>query len=198
MHFDYLLKKSTLVQFSSVSLFSYHDKKHNIHKEIEHQLTNTKCLVWGSRPKGQEGQRWSTPINKVILLNLKIYQSNTEYHTIINLSLHRVPKDVGSMNKISTSIPILSLSISLKEGAASNDTIFPSLPWSSLSVGTRDHFHENAFGKTHVAHSANMTKPGQLCFSDASKDPLGFICRRKFLKGHLHYHDYVSYPSRWC
>ena len=24
----------------------------------------------------------------------------------------------------------------------------------------RDHFHKNAFGKKHVAHSANMTKPG--------------------------------------
>ena len=83
------------------------------------------------------------------------------------------------MNKISPSIPMLSLSISLKEGAASNDIIFPSLPWSSLSVGTRDHFLENAFGKTHVAHSANMTKPGELCFSDASKDPLGF----KFVGG---------------
>ena len=78
------------------------------------------------------------------------------------------------MNNISPSIPILSIPISLEESAASNDIIFPSLPWSSLSVGTRDHFHENAaFGKTHVAHSANMTKPGQLCFSDGSKDPLG-------------------------
>ena len=80
----------------------------------------------------------------------------------IYLSLHRVPKDVGSMNKISPSIPILSIPISLEKGAASNDIIFPSLPWSSLSVGTRDHFHKNAFGKTNVAHSANMTKPGQL------------------------------------
>ena len=80
----------------------------------------------------------------------------------IYLSLHCVPKDVGSMNKISPPIPILSIPISLEEGAASNDIIFPSLPWSSFSVGTRDHFHKNAFGKTHVAHSANMTKPGQL------------------------------------
>ena len=63
--------------------------------------------------------------------------------------------------------------ISLEEGAASYDIIFPSLPWSPLSVGTSD-FHKNAFGKTHVAHFANMTKPGQLWFSDASKDPLGF------------------------
>ena len=54
--------------------------------------------------------------------------------------------------------------ISLEEGAAGNDIIFPSLPWSSLSVGTRDHFHKNAFGKTHVTHSANMTKPG-VCFT---------------------------------
>ena len=70
------------------------------------------------------------------------------YATLIYLSLHRVPKDAGSMNKISPSIPILSIPISLEEGAASNDIIFPSLPWSSLSVGTRDHFHKNAFGKT--------------------------------------------------
>ena len=76
--------------------------------------------------------------------------------------------------KISPSIPILSIPISLEEGAASNDIIFPSLPWSSLSVGTIDHFHKNAFGKTHVAHSANMTEPGQLGFSDGSKDSLGF------------------------
>ena len=61
------------------------------------------------------------------------------------------------MNKINPSIPILSNPICLEEGAASNDIICPSLPWSSLSVGTRDHFHKNAFGKTHVAHSANMT-----------------------------------------
>ena len=87
--------------------------------------------------------------------------------TSIYLSLHRVPKDVGSMNKISPPIPILSIPISLEEGAASSDIIFPSLPWSSLFVGTRDHFHKNAFGKTHVAHSANTTKPGQLWFSDA-------------------------------
>ena len=80
----------------------------------------------------------------------------------IYLSLHRVPEDVGSMNKICPSVPILSIPISLEEGAASNDIFFPSLPWSSLSVGTRDHFHKNAFGKTYVAHSANMTKPGQL------------------------------------
>ena len=80
----------------------------------------------------------------------------------IYLSLHRVPKDIGSMNKISPSIPILCIPISLEEGAASSDIIFPSLLWSSLSVGTRDHFHKNAFGKTHVGHSANMTKPGQL------------------------------------
>ena len=65
-------------------------------------------------------------------------------------------------------------SYSLEEGAASNDIIFPSLPWSSLSVGTRDHFHKNTFGKMHVAHSTNMIKPGQLWFSDVSKDPLGF------------------------
>ena len=84
------------------------------------------------------------------------------------------PKRVGSMNKISPSIPILSIPISLEEGAASNDIIFPSLPWSSLSVGSRDHFHKNAFEKTHVAYSANMTKPGHLWFSNASKDPLGF------------------------
>ena len=37
------------------------------------------------------------------------------------------------MNKISPSIPILSIPISLEEGAASNDIIFPSLPWSFLS-----------------------------------------------------------------
>ena len=80
----------------------------------------------------------------------------------IYLSLHHVPKDVGSMNKISLSIPILSIPISLEEGVASNDIIFPSLPWSPLSLGTRDHLHKNAFGKKHVAHSANMTKPGQL------------------------------------
>ena len=106
-------------------------------------------------------------LDQVLHLNANIYLS-------IYLSLHRVPKDVGSMNKSNRSIPILSNPICLKEGAASNDIIFPSLPWSSLSVGTRDHFHKNAFGKTHVAHSANMTKPGQLWFSDASKDPLGF------------------------
>ena len=61
------------------------------------------------------------------------------------------------MNKISPSIPILSIPISLEKGAASNDNIFPSLPWSSLSVGTRDHFHKNAFWKTHGVHSACMT-----------------------------------------
>ena len=106
----------------------------------------------------------------------------------IYLSLHRVPKEVGSMNKISPSIPFLSNHISLKEGVASNDIIFPSLPWSSLSVGTSDHFHKNVFGKTHVAHSANMTKPGQLWFSDASKDPLGFkFAEGNSLKWHLHY-----------
>ena len=92
----------------------------------------------------------------------------------IYLYLHRVPKDVGSMNEISPSVPILSIPISLEEGAASNDIIVSSLPWSSMSVGTRDHFHKNAFGKTQVAHSAYMTKPGQLWFSDESKDPLGF------------------------
>ena len=98
----------------------------------------------------------------------------TELSLSIYLSLHHVPKDISSMNKISPSIPILSIPISLEEGAASNDIIFPSLPWSSLSVGTRDHFHKNAFEKTHVAHSANMTKPGQLWFSNATKDTLGF------------------------
>ena len=87
------------------------------------------------------------------------FRLNTDF---IYLSLHRVPKDVGSKNKISPFIPILSIPISLEEGAASNDIIFPSLPWFSLSVGTRDHFHKNAFEKTHVAHSANMTTPGQL------------------------------------
>ena len=36
----------------------------------------------------------------------------------------------------------------------------------------------------HVAHSANMTKPGQVWFSDASKDPLGFrFAGGNFLKG---------------
>ena len=99
----------------------------------------------------------------------------------IYLSLHRVPKDVGSMNKISQSVPILSIPVSLKEGAASNDIIFPSLPWSSLSVGTRDHFHKNAFGKTHVAHSAYMAKPGQLRFSDA-RILLGLNLQEEILK----------------
>ena len=42
------------------------------------------------------------------------------------------------MNKINPSIPILSNPICLEEGVASNDIIFPSLPWSSLSVGTRE------------------------------------------------------------
>ena len=84
------------------------------------------------------------------------------------------PKGRWLHEQIGPSIPILSIPISLEEGAASNDIIFPSLPWSSLSVGTRDHFHKNVLGKMHVAHSANMTKPGQLWFSDASKDPLGF------------------------
>ena len=105
------------------------------------------------------------------LVNL-LEKSNKQKHTqlaldvahylSIYLSLPRIPKNVGSVNKISPFIPILSIPISLEEGAASNDIIFPSLPWSSLSVGTRDHFHKNAFGKTHVAHSADMTKPGQL------------------------------------
>ena len=80
-------------------------------------------------------------------------------HTTLSIYLCTMSlKNLGSMNKISSSIPILSIPISLEEGAASNDIIFPSLPWSSLSVGTTDHFHKNAFGKTHVAHSANMTK----------------------------------------
>ena len=35
------------------------------------------------------------------------------------------------MNKISPFIPILRIPLSLEEGAASNDIIFPSLPWSS-------------------------------------------------------------------
>ena len=84
-------------------------------------------------------------------------------HTTLSIYLCTMSlKDVGSMNKISPSIPILSIPISLEEGAASNDIIFPSLPWSSLSVGTRDHFHKNAFGKTHVAHSANMTKMSRI------------------------------------
>ena len=49
---------------------------------MKYQLTNTKCLVWGSRTKGQEGQRWSTPVNKVtvkltnISIQYRIYQSN--------------------------------------------------------------------------------------------------------------------------
>ena len=79
-----------------------------------------------------------------------LYVSSSSSSSIY-LSLHRVPKDVGSMNKISPSVPILSFPISLEEGAASNDIIFPSFPWSSLSVGTRDHFHKNAFGtETHM------------------------------------------------
>ena len=83
---------------------------------------------------------------------------------VSHLFLHHVPKDVGSMNKISPSVPILSIPLSLEEGAASNDIIFPSLPWSSLSVGTRDHFHKNAFRKPHVAHSAynSTTVPNQI------------------------------------
>ena len=85
-----------------------------------------------------------------------------KYLASIYLSLHRVLKDVGSMDKISPSIPVLSIPISLEECTASSDIIFLSLPWSSLSVGTRYHFYKNAFGKTHVAHSANMSKPGQL------------------------------------
>ena len=76
--------------------------------------------------------------------------SSHKYMSAIYLSLHGVPKDVGSLNKISPSIPILSIPISLEEGAASNDIIFPSLPWSSLSVGTGDHFNKNGFGKTKV------------------------------------------------
>ena len=52
---------------------------------------------------------------------------NDDADVSCHLSLHRVPKDVGSMNKISPSVPILSIPISLEEGAASNDIIFPSL-----------------------------------------------------------------------
>ena len=76
------------------------------------------------------------------------------------------------MSKISPSIPILSNPISLEEGAASNDIIssshlFLGLPCllvpGTISIRMRlGHFHKNAFGKTHVAHSAYMTKPGQL------------------------------------
>ena len=57
---------------------------------------------------------------------------------------------------------------------------------------------KNASGKTHAAHSANITKPGQPWSSDASKGPprsWAQICRRKFLKGHLHH---ASHPSRGC
>ena len=54
------------------------------------------------------------------------WKSDKIEFTSIYLSLHRVPKDVGSMNKISPSIPILSNPIILQEGAAINDIIFPS------------------------------------------------------------------------
>ena len=64
------------------------------------------------------------------------------YLLSIYLSLHRVPKNVGSMNKISPSIPILSVPISLEEGAASNDIIFPSLPCLLVpgTISIRMHF----------------------------------------------------------
>ena len=76
-------------------------------------------------------------------------------------------------NKISPSIPTLSIPISLEEGAVSNDIIFPSLPWSSLSVGTRDHFHKNAFGKTqNRIMLLKLSSP---------------TCKSSFKEGHLPY-----------
>ena len=51
-----------------------------------------------------------------------------------------------------------------------------------LSVGTRDHFHKNAFGKTHVAHSANMTKPGPLWSVMRTRILLGLNLQEEILK----------------
>ena len=83
-------------------------------------------------------------IIKRVKVFLSFYWSTSIYQSIY-LSLHRVPKDVGSMNKIRTSIPILSSPISLKEGAASNDIIFPSLP---CSVGASPDSDSDSMGES--------------------------------------------------
>ena len=129
-------------------------------------------------------------IHSFALVCYSLLHNHWFIYLYIYLSLHRVPKDVGSMNKISPSIHILSIPISLEEGTASNDIILSSPPWSPLSIGIRDHLHKNAFGKTHVAHPANMTKLGQLWFSDVSKDPLGF----KFAAGNAQKDTPITHP----
>ena len=96
------------------------------------------------------------------------------------------------MNKISPSIPILNIPISLEEGAANNDIIFPSLPWSSLSVGTRDHFHKNAFGKTHIAsQEGRYVLPQRVALESNAllNQPIGveLLSTRCFRKQHVAY-----------
>ena len=104
------------------------------------RITNENTANWKNIPlleyKKQTNKQTKTNKKQT---NKKTNKQTNKQKQLGLFILHHVPKDVGSMNKISPSIPILSIPISLEEGAASNDIIFPSLPWSSLSVGTRDH-----------------------------------------------------------
>ena len=116
---------------------------------------------------------------------------------ITYLSLHRVPQDVGSAaNKFNPCTSILSIPIcQVESGACRYDVIFPSLPWSSLSVCARDSFHEDAFGMAHVVHSTHVqTRSVETQWYEPESSSI-YIYRRKFWKGLL---QSGSYLSNWC